>query len=63
MQGICLEVNVRVLEGESTDVYAIDSIYAFDGTGWTQFLEDVYPALLTKFEAAFEDAQLQYFEP
>lgn len=61
-EDLYLEVNVRVLEGEDTSVYAIDGIYAYDGVEGAEFLDEVYPWVLAQFEEKLGDAQLQYFD-
>lgn len=58
-----LEVNVRVLENDEAVVTGIDGVYLYEGASLTTFLDDVYPDVISQFEDAFEDAQLQYYYP
>lgn len=59
---IKLEVNIRVLEEDDKAVDAIDSIYSYDPVPVTQFIDEVYPAIIDKFEDVFIDARLQYYQ-
>lgn len=56
-------MNIRILEGEDQDLYAIDGRYPYQDVGWSNFLEETYPNLVAEFEEVFGDAQLQYYEP
>lgn len=63
LPGVELEVNIRILEGDDQELYAIDGRYPYQDVGWSNFLEETYPDLVAEFEAVFGDAQLQYYEP
>ena len=56
-----LEVNVRVLDDEEGD-YEIDGVYTYSELTPEEFLEEVYPVQITRFEEEFEDAELQYYQ-
>jgi hypothetical protein len=57
-----LEVNLRVLEDEE-DLYAVDGVFAADEDDWIDYLDEVYPTLIDRFEEEFSESQLQYYEP
>ncbi len=59
----CLEVNVRVLEGEKEGEYAIDGVYPYSQVSPEKYLEQIYPDQITRFEETFADAELQYYQP
>lgn len=58
-----LEVNIRLLEGDDTGAYAADGTYTYEGVEWDQFLEEIYPTIIERFERVFEEAELQYYQP
>ncbi|WP_139169232.1 hypothetical protein [Natronobacterium texcoconense] len=58
-----LEINVRMLEKREDHIYGIDGVYTYDGVTAEEFLTEIYPATVDRFENEFEEAQIQYYHP
>lgn len=63
LSAIELDVNIRILDGDDEGVFAIDAIYTYDDLDVEDYMIAIYPELVERFEAAFCESQLQYFEP
>lgn len=55
-------MNLRVLDDDDEALYAIDGVFTSDDD-LIDYLDDVYPVLIDRFEAEFPESQLQYYEP
>ena len=58
-----LQINIRVLEGDDSAVYAIDSVYSYEWMPATEFMDEIYPEIIEDLEESFADSQLQYYRP
>lgn len=63
LSAVELDVNIRVLDGDDEGVFAIDALYTYDDLGIEDYMQFIYPEVIGRFEEAFADSQLQYFEP
>lgn len=60
---VILEINVRNLDREEQGLESIDGVYTYEEATLDEFLTEIYPETVDRFEQTFAEAELQYYPP